>query len=1052
MTRGRARDLMARWWNQTRLKAIPTFPAQRLGTSAAPATPLPECVVGSLTRLQQPAALASAVLGGGAVAIGASAGRSGDLTLFNRMRKIAALLFTLASALLALNVHQYFTHVQERRNELERTLVRPPPKSESGRFFDPAPKEIPFSAQLTHPRGIATDAAEQIAAGIAEGRPDGWIILDIRETAETEMGSLPGALKIRFRDIPQAKVDFSGKRSLLVCDNGNRSAETCEALAKLGIDCRFIIGGLEKWLAEGRNLIGFGARTIDDLRAIPDYPHHQELLDTDEVRRLVKDQGAIFVDVRYPGEFDAGHLPNALNLPLQPAPSGEIDYLVSALPSRPVIAPCYDRRSCFFADILGLTLTRAHRDFRGRYTLPWEYFVSIPKPPHVEKLLAEAKKSTWNRLVDRLAVVLEAVARHTGLPVALLLTALLSGLIILPFSLKAERDQVARRAIQPIADGYKARFGRDGARTARATRALYRRHGLTPARNLIVLAFLPVLALAVEAAVAAAGRTPSAMLWIPDLAGHDPLNVLPAIFSGLAGLYVTIVFASTQRHLHLIWVIAAPLLFAAAWTLPASANVYISASAALLLLQRFAVAGVPGWGWLAADLLRRRHDRRNARFQHPGLIVVNAHGRLANAGQKTSRLADLKNIGIPVPEGIILTSGFLADFTRAAPKVRRAHLDHIWHHLGADDVAVRSSAEDDDGAVLSYACAFNGILHVTRERLEAAIEQVLASFTADCAENYSELGTGHGGAGADNCNILIQPTISPDYTGLLFTEEPANPGFMSVELVMGTAGEPVAGRVLPRVVRIGRNSGRVEAEAVPPIDLEPLRQIALKVEIYCGRPQVIEWAYARGTFVVSQSRDITSSPHGADLIKRNELRRLLTRVGEERGEGTIFAQSEISQLLPRPTPASLSLHQRNLEQWRQRRSRVAFPRVRVRDRRRWSGALSHHIWQALHRCARRDRTYALPLTLWQSAARPRVECNRSRFQGPLSSGLPRRRSPSRSHRLREAVVNRPHFGIRFAPAVVRGRYLCGSEPRQHRRAGSKRHCARRSDENWPRPD
>lgn len=809
--------------------------------------------------------------------------------------------FVVAAALAALNVYQYVSQNSARRSELEQTLLRPTPKAKSGQALDPALKEIPYAAQVTHPRGVTTEEAERIVSGVAEGRPEDWMILDIRESAETEMGSLPGSLKVRFPDIPQTKIDFAGKRSLLICHNGNRSAETCEALAKLGIDCRFIVGGLEKWLAEGRSLAGFGARTIDDLRAIPDYPRHEVLLETGEVQRLVKDEEAIFVDVRYPGEFDVNHLPGALNLPLRPTPSAEIERLVAALPARPVIAPCYDRRSCFFAEILGLTLTRANRDFRGRYTLPWEYFVPSPKPPHVEKLLIEANKSTLTRMSGAIADVLEKVARHTGLPVALLLLALLSRLIVLPFSLKAERDQIAARAIKPVADDYKARFGGDSARYARAMRGLYKRHGLTPGRNLIALAFLPVLALAVEAATAVAGHAPERMLWIPDLAGADPMNVLPTLFALLIGTYLTIAFAPARKHVVVIWGLAAPLLFTAAYLLPAAASVYITASAGLLLLQRFAIAGVPGWSKVKTRFAEWRRARRNARLLHPGLIDLSVRGRLVKAGNKALRLAELKCIGLPVPEGLVLSAAFLADYARAAPRTRADFITRIWRHIGAREVAVRSSAEGEDGAALSYAGVFESVLNVKREGLGAAIDEVQASFSAARATHYTD----RAGAGAGN--ILIQPMLAPDYAGVLFTEDPANPGVMLIELVEGTGDKLVSGRAAPDVVRLGRMSGRIEAGAAAKIDLEPLRKIALEAEEHYGRPQDIEWAHAGGRFVVLQCRDITSAPHGAEGIKRNERRRLLARAGAGPIDGAVFAQTEMSELLPRPTPASLSL-------------------------------------------------------------------------------------------------------------------------------------------------
>lgn len=59
-------------------------------------------------------------------------------------------------------------------------------------------------------------------------------------------------------------------------------------------------------------------------------------LDTLGATRLINDTHAIVLDVREPGEFAAGHLPNARNIPL-----GELDKRVGDLPAgKPVLVCC----------------------------------------------------------------------------------------------------------------------------------------------------------------------------------------------------------------------------------------------------------------------------------------------------------------------------------------------------------------------------------------------------------------------------------------------------------------------------------------------------------------------------------------------------------------------------------------------------------------------------------------------------------------------------------------------------------------------------------------
>ncbi|HRD86494.1 MAG TPA: rhodanese-like domain-containing protein, partial [Rubrivivax sp.] len=70
---------------------------------------------------------------------------------------------------------------------------------------------------------------------------------------------------------------------------------------------------------EGRKMTGLENRTLDALRAVPDFPNARTLLDTKEVKNLVDNEGAIFVDLRYPGEFAQRHIPGAINITMRTA-------------------------------------------------------------------------------------------------------------------------------------------------------------------------------------------------------------------------------------------------------------------------------------------------------------------------------------------------------------------------------------------------------------------------------------------------------------------------------------------------------------------------------------------------------------------------------------------------------------------------------------------------------------------------------------------------------------------------------------------------------------
>ena len=95
--------------------------------------------------------------------------------------------------------------------------------------------------------------------------------------------------------------------------------------------------------------------------------------------------------------------------------------------------------------------------------------------------------------------MLSPIAGAIGLILTIILLACLSRLMILPFAVKAERDQIRARAASAEMDDIKQRLKDDPVRKTRAIRAFYKRHGMTPGRNLIAMLFLPIMAVALLA-------------------------------------------------------------------------------------------------------------------------------------------------------------------------------------------------------------------------------------------------------------------------------------------------------------------------------------------------------------------------------------------------------------------------------------------------------------------------------------------------------------------------------------------------------------------------
>jgi rifampicin phosphotransferase len=862
-----------------------------LSSTPSYAIPSPDLVVGSISSISQLIALASAMIGGGAVVVGVRAGANGAGS--GRAARIAWRVAIAATVLvcvsLAGNYYQYAKQRSDRQTRLEAAILRPTVVTD-GRTLDPDLKETSYGEQARSPHGISTDQMATLLDEKRRGVDANDVVLDVREPAETATGMFPNATPVRFPDFLKKPFSLAGKRAILYCDNGNRSFETCQKLAALGIDCRFMVGGLQKWLAEHRPFAGKQKTSLADFRALPRYPNRDALLDTPDVHKLVA-QGAVFVDVRYSGEFSAYHLPGAIDLPVRPTPTAELSTRIAALPHRPIVAPCYDTRSCFYAQVLGYLVSQAGHDFRGRYTVPWEYFVPDPPRPYLLSYLHQLHETWWGRLVDLLTAVLNKSATAIGfLPVVILL-AIASRLSVLPFSLKADRDQIVSRRLTDDVDELKRRLCGDPRRMARAMRAFYARHGLTPLRNLLGLLFLPVISVCVASVHAVAVERHQPMLWAANSAGHDATFILPLLFASLICVYLDAAFVRTRRHRLLIWPIGMAILTATGALLSFAVDVYLVVSACLLLVQRAAVtttvADIRRWWWR-----RRLSD---------GVVVLDDAKFLSGSGNKAYRLAIMRSHGFTVPEGVVLTTHFLDKFAIASALWRARELDRLWRQIGASKLVVRSSGSSEDGSANSFAGVFESVIEVDRARLESAVFDVLLSFRNARVAAY----------GADNgqANIVIQRMIEPDYAGVLFTRDLGCPSHSLVECVAGTADKLVSGTVTPIVCRFGRISLEPIGGHEAPIDMKPLVATGRELEKLFGGPQDVEWAHSGGVFYLVQSRDITRFDAGAesDTAVQNEWSRVLDCAAAAPPDEIIFEQNELSEVLPRPTPLSLSL-------------------------------------------------------------------------------------------------------------------------------------------------
>lgn len=274
-------------------------------------------------------------------------------------------------------------------------------------------------------------------------------------------------------------------------------------------------------------------------------------------------------------------------------------------------------------------------------------------------------------------------------------------------------------------------------------------------------------------------------------------------------------------------------------------------------------------------------------------------------GGKAFRLAALKQHGLAVPSGLVLTTFFfethlqqaqlvplwagspdvavttealkwLSDTLKTKPlsKELTQALNQALDNLFGPEVnsfAVRSSAIDEDQRDHTFAGVHLTELGVPRLALPIAITRCWASALDKPALDYRQA---HGmSIQSIRLAVLIQPMLKPHCAGVGFTLNPltgARDEFV-IEATWGLGDALVSGAVQPYFYRVANqppNYPVLEQTAPPaeqatstdgPLSADELAELALhleRVQALMGEAQDVEWARHEGHFYMLQTRPV----------------------------------------------------------------------------------------------------------------------------------------------------------------------------------------------------
>lgn len=179
-----------------------------------------------------------------------------------------------------------------------------------------------------------------------------------------------------------------------------------------------------------------------------------------------------------------------------------------------------------------------------------------------------------------------------------------------------------------------------------------------------------------------------------------------------------------------------------------------------------------------------------------------------------------------------------------------------FDELGAERVAVRSSAVNEDSTDAAWAGQLETVLNVERDGLLEAIQTCRESVGSERAEAYAAThGVESGGVA-----VMVQKMIQSRVSGVAFSKHPVTgEEKVVVEAVKGLGEQLVSGQVTPDTyIEDGERHVLGNEAILADKELAEIVKLTKEVEGFLAYLVDIEWAYEGNVLYLLQARPITT--------------------------------------------------------------------------------------------------------------------------------------------------------------------------------------------------
>jgi pyruvate,water dikinase len=262
-------------------------------------------------------------------------------------------------------------------------------------------------------------------------------------------------------------------------------------------------------------------------------------------------------------------------------------------------------------------------------------------------------------------------------------------------------------------------------------------------------------------------------------------------------------------------------------------------------------------------------------------------GDSPTVGGKGASLGEMTRAGFSVPPGFVITTNAYSSFSTGMSTDFETAVLAAFDSLGANRVAVRSSAVGEDSKDASWAGQFDTYLNVTRDELIKSIALCWQSASSDAVLQYAK----YKNINSDQLvlAVVVQKMVDSEVAGVAFSVNPVtgNQDEIMIEAVYGLGELLVQGSVTPDNYVFVKSTRELKEKHTPkkstmmmfkdganteqpvPEDhknrscltdaqISQLANTVEKVAAHYNSPQDVEWALEGDHFYIVQSRPVTT--------------------------------------------------------------------------------------------------------------------------------------------------------------------------------------------------